>query len=140
MAEGGPSNGGNTTYTVKELIADLRHDLRGDIQAVDKKIDSLDNKIDVQTATHSKEHSEHEREHAKDEVEAALARSAPDATPAGKQLLELIRGVIEVQQVHERRWQRIIGVLLVLTFLGVSTLLSILGLFVFVFVRLISTS
>lgn len=72
-------------------------ELSQDIQAVDAKVAALDSKLDN------------------------LFETAP-----GKILYEDLRTLKGIIQVHENRWQRIIGVLLVLTFLGVSSLVSIL--------------
>jgi len=68
-----------------------------DIQAVDAKVAALDAKLD----------------------------NLFETTP-GKILYDELKTLQDTVKVHENRWQRIIGVLLVLTFLGVGSLVSIL--------------
>jgi hypothetical protein len=72
-------------------------ELSADISAVNLKVDALDAKLDN------------------------LFDTAP-----GKILYDDLKTMKGIIQIHENRWQRIIGVLLVLTFLGVSSLVSIL--------------
>ena len=117
---------GDGSYTVKELISEFREDIKGDIAELDKKVDSLDVKFDLSAAEHGKEHLQHERAHALEQVETVKARSDPAATPANRELSKQLTVLTEIVKTHENRWQRIIGVLLVLTFFGVSSLFAIL--------------
>lgn len=103
------------TFTVKELLADLKTD----ILAVDSKVEALDQKLEVKF-------DEHERMHGVELAETIRSRNDPAATPVHRQLTKQIDDLTTIVRVHENRWQRIIGVLLVLTFLGVGSLLSIL--------------